>query len=147
MTQVILAFPGTGKTYFQQHTPLRVLDSDSSKFSWSSEGVRNPDFPGNYVAHIRESMGIADIVLVSSHAPVRDALVREGIPYTLVFPYRNLKDEYIERFRQRGSSEAFVDQVAKNWDGWISELEQQVGCTPVRLSAGQYLSDLFPQKT
>ena len=65
MTKVISAFPGTGKSYFHQNSNLDILDSDSSKYSWISEGVRNPDFPDNYMAHIKGKIGSADIILVS----------------------------------------------------------------------------------
>lgn len=143
MTKIISAFPGTGKSYFHQHSSLNVLDSDSSKFSWIGEKVRNPDFPDNYMRHIKEAMGKADVILLSSHAVVRQALVNGGINYTLVFPERSLRDEYVERFRLRGSSEKFVDLVANNWDTWISELESQEGCTKVKLKQGQYLSDIL----
>lgn len=143
MAKIISAFPGTGKSYFHQNTDLNVLDSDSSKYSWIKEEVRNPDFPNNYMAHIKENMGSVDMILVSSHAVVRDALVNEGLEYTLVFPERSLKSEYVERFKQRRSPEAFVDLLSKNWDAWISELEEQPGCTKVKLKQGQYLSDIF----
>ena|SRR3989344_1764902 len=143
MTKIISAFPGTGKSYFHQHYDLDVLDSDSSKFSWIEEGVRNPDFPNNYMGHIKAAMDKVDVILVSSHAVVRQALVKEGIEYTLVFPERSLRDEYVERFRRRGSAEKFVDLVVANWDTSISELEDQERCAKVRLKQGQYLSDFL----
>ena len=80
--------------------------------------------------------------MVSSHDVVRQALVNEGIEYTLVFPERYLKAEYVERFKQRGSPESFVNLLSKNWDAWITELEEQPGCTKLKLEQGQYLSDI-----
>ena len=58
-TQIISAFPGTGKSYYHVLHRMRTLDSDSSNFSWvtyDSERVRHPDFPGNYIDHIKESI-------------------------------------------------------------------------------------------
>ncbi len=165
-TKVISAFPGTGKTRLHQDTDLFVLDSDSSRFSWVEQHGRDICFPDNYMRHaqtamgiteveyiqrnldsteivpIRRGVGFADIVLVSSHDLVRKALVTRGIDYTLVFPDRSLKDEYIERFKERGSPQGFIDLLDTNWDKWISELESQEGCTPVRLQQGQFLSDV-----
>lgn len=47
--KVISGFPAVGKSYmFNDKSDLIVLDSDSSLFSWESEGVRHPDFPNNY---------------------------------------------------------------------------------------------------
>ena len=31
----------------------------------------------------------------------------------------------------------------KIWDSWITELEEQPGCTKVKLQKGQYLSDIL----
>lgn len=143
MAKIISAFPGTGKTYFYKNVKLRILDSDSSKFSWIKEGVRNPFFPDNYIGHIKNSLDKTDIILVSSHKIVRDALVKERLEYYLVYPNVKLKEEYIERFIQRGSPKEFVDLISKNWYDWISELEKQTECIPVKLSRGQYLSDII----
>jgi len=143
MTEVISAFPGTGKTHFYRNTDLKVLDSDSSDFSWLSKGVRNPDFPNNYIRYIKDNMGHAKIILVSSHPEVRRALVEERIDFRLVYPERELRDEYVERFRQRDSGQRFVQLLSENWNAWISEMETQRGCVHSVLKSGEYLGDLF----
>lgn len=81
MAIVISGFPGIGKSYmYNNMKDLKILDSDSSKFSWvkDEEGKntkeRNPDFPNNYIKHIKDNMDSSDIILVSSHKVVRDAL-------------------------------------------------------------------------
>ena len=141
MAKIISAFPGVGKSYFYQNTNMKVLDSDSSKYSWKN-GLRNPDFPNNYMIHIKENLSV-DIILVSSHEVVRNALINEGLEYTLVFPQKELKEEYINRFKKRGSPESFIDLLSKNWNNWISELEEQQGCYKIKLKQGQYLSDIL----
>jgi hypothetical protein len=143
MSSVISGFPGIGKMYFKQHSNLKVVDSDSSKFSWISSGVRNPDFPRNYINHIREAVREYDIVLVSSHDVVRDALAENCILFVLVFPKRNLKKEYLERFRIRGSSDDFIRFLDSNWNSFIDSMEAQEGCVKVRLSSGESLTDCF----
>ena len=71
---VISAFPGCGKTTFynewRNNSGKRILDSDSSLFSWiyDDEGnktdKRNPDFPNNYIQHIKEHLETAGIILL-----------------------------------------------------------------------------------
>lgn len=119
---VISAFPACGKsTFCREHEGKGVfLDSDSSSYSWISEGVRNPEFPTNYIEHIKANLDKADIIFVSSHEQVRKALQEEGIPYVLIFPYGNLKEEWLNRCRQRGSSSGFVEALERNWVDWIS---------------------------
>jgi hypothetical protein len=135
--KVISGFPGVGKTYFKEHYPGSVADSDSSLFSWVSPGIRNLDFPQNYMNHIVTN--INDIVLVSSHKVVRDALVLNGIYFTLVYPERDLKQEYLERFRVRGSNEDFITLLDTMWDEWIDQLNMQWYCHKIVLQAGETL--------
>lgn len=135
-TIVISAFPACGKTYaFEKlnENGYKVLDSDSSKFSWCYdydpansdriEKYRNPEFPKNYIQHIKENIGKVDYIFVSSHKEVRDALIEHNIPFKLVYPYRSLKAEWIGRCFLRGSGEAFCNKLAKNWDKWLDEIE------------------------
>jgi hypothetical protein len=81
--------------------------------------------------------------MISSHKEVRDALVENGIFFTLVYPEPSIKEEYIQRYIDRGSSESFVNLLTSNWENWISELEEQRGCDKIKLKEGQYLSDVI----
>ena len=136
---VISAFPGCGKThFFNRHKEyMRVLDSDSSMFSWiyNDDGAkeRHPDFPDNYIRHIKENLDIQDIIFVSSHAQVRKALHDAGIEFVLVFPSTDLKEQWLWRLHDRGSSEEFVDLIRINWDRWLKE------CYDDTLASGKYL--------
>jgi hypothetical protein len=135
-TIIISAFPGCGKSHlFRNKGEKNILDSDSSTFDKSN-------FPQNYIEHIKSNIGIADLILVSSHKEVRDALVENGIDFTLVYPNRQIKDEYIKRYIDRGNNENFVNLLQNNWDNWMNELDEQTGCEKIELNSGQYLSDV-----
>ena len=87
-TRIISAFPGTGKTYYHKMNPETTLDSDSSNFSWLEAPagglVRNPEFPNNYIQHIKENIGKYEIIFVSSHEEVRKALIENCIFFYLL---------------------------------------------------------------
>lgn len=136
---VIAGFPGVGKTYFKNNTDKNIQDSDSSLFS------KSPDFPNNYIEHIKNAD--AAIVLVSTHKVVREALVKNNIVFTLVYPQANLKEEYLERFRRRGSPERFLGYLEDNWDGFIKELGAQDDCAKIILCSKMFLSDILPYYT
>lgn len=140
-TIIISAFPGVGKSYLFRNSKLSVLDSDSSNYSWVSKGVRNSDFPNNYINHIKDNIGVADVILISSHKIVRDALVENGIDFTLVYPSKECKDEYLERYKSRGSDNGFISMIDSNWDEFINELDNQENCNKVILMKGEYLSN------
>ena len=143
---VISGFPGIGKsTLFSKPNTLKVLDSDSSNFSWSEPKVRNPEFPNNYIQHIKDNQQKVDVILVSSHDIVRNALVEAEILFALVYPDLTMKEEYIQRYIKRGNNEGFVKLLSENYDLWITDLKKQVGASHFPLKAGQYLADVMDQ--
>lgn len=141
-TTIISGFPGIGKSYlFKNNKYLKIADSDSSKFSWLEEGVRNPDFPQNYIEHIKDCIGKYNIVLVSSHDIVRKALQDNGIEYAIYYPSIYSKEEYLNRYKERGSSEGFISIISKNWTEWIEEIEKETFPLKVKMDSGEYLSN------
>lgn len=155
---LISAFPGCGKTYFynKYKDVYKILDSDSSEFSWikDSEGnntkERNPEFPQNYIDHIKENLDTADIIFISSHKVVRDALAEAKIKFLLVYPHKALKNIWISRFRRRGSNEKFIEFISNNWKDFIYEIEhdQNEFATLYKILLGDnYLDDLIKLPT
>lgn len=137
-TKVYSAFPGVGKTSYFNKTNKNVWDSDSSKFD-------KKHFPENYIEHIKNGLDneSVDKILVSSHKDVRDALVKNGISFVLVYPDRSLKDEYIQRYKDRGNNDAFVKLLDNNWDTWMDEMDNMNAPYKVKLGKGQYLTDVI----
>ena len=132
---IISGYPGIGKSYLSEKTQLithgifdfEISDSDSSNYSWTTDEsgnkIRNPEFPENYIRHIKDLMKTSQIILVSTHKQVRDAMDEAGIDYYIVYPEKEFpKSEYMERFRKRGSSEEFIKVQDENWDKWIDDL-------------------------
>jgi hypothetical protein len=92
---IVSAFPGCGKSYCAQHgRSLIAHDSDSSNFHFE-EGAResNPDWPQNYIQHIKQlkSRGYYDVIFISSHAEIRQALKEAGLRYLLVYPEKTVR--------------------------------------------------------
>jgi hypothetical protein len=141
-TKIYSAFPGCGKTTFYKNSITKsnklVMDSDSSTFDKSN-------FPQNYIEHIKAANNIdgVDIILVSSHDVVRDGLVKEGLFFNLVYPERGLKEEYIQRYKERGNNEGFVKLLETNWDHWMDEMDKQENCNKIRLKSNEYLSEII----
>lgn len=169
-TKIYSVFPACGKTWLYEHQEdygLKILDSDSSEFSWirvldeahefKNRGkknykeqyikVRNPDFPNNYIKHIKENIGKYDYIFVSSHASVREALDKEGIDFIVVYPEWNCKTEWAGRCFIRdknGESGCGAEAMYENWEQWILEcVETGLNHEDIVLSAGEHLSDYF----
>ena len=156
-TKIFSIFPACGKTWLYNHQEdfdLKILDSDSSKFSWLYrkdkfgfviEKYRNPDFPDNYIKHIKENIGKYDYIFVSSHASVRNALDKEGIDFTIVYPESNCKAEWVGRcfIREKNNEEGCSAEVLyNNWEQWILEcVETGLKHNELVLQPREYLSD------
>lgn len=135
---LVCGFPGVGKSFLSKNSEACV-DSDSSSFSWSQDGTRNVNFPDNYIYHIR-SIPCNKIVFLSTHKTVRSALVNNSLKYTLIYPERSLKNEYIERYRNRGSSDKFITLMCDSWDNFITEMEEDTADRKIVLKTGQFLT-------
>lgn len=133
---IVSGFPGIGKSTFAEKYGNKVSDSDSSKFD-------KAEFPTNYMRHIVEQAKTKDWVMVSSHDVVRKALVELKLPFTLVYPYKELKNEYLQRYADRGSPKAFIDMMDAKWDQFVTECYSQTGCTHIVLTSGQFLADVL----
>jgi hypothetical protein len=164
--KIISAFPACGKsTYYKEWSQYseeniwrkrvngeqvynnmglpvgeKILDSDSSLFSWiydengNKTNERNPDFPNNYIRHIKKHMETDDIIFVSSHKVVRDALKENDIPYILIYPSINMKDEWIRRFKERGNDKSFIEFQKDHWDEFITDMMNETYPEKIQLS-------------
>ena len=157
-TIVISAFPACGKSFMFNNCngkPFTMLDSDSSNFSWikdengNNTKDRNPDFPNNYIQHIKNNIRKVDVIFVSSHADVRKALNDNGIKFFMVYPDKSLKEEWVRRFKERGNDEKFIEFISNNWDNFIDDIEKEEKCLKEKLSetnlyiANNYINQCF----
>lgn len=120
-TIIVCGFPGVGKTTaFNQLKArgVRVLDSDSSTFN-------KEHFPQNYLEHISQvvSEGKVDCLFVSTHALVINGLKDLGFNFNIVYPDKNLKEDYLERYRRRNSPDNLIKIISDNWSQWIDVID------------------------
>lgn len=130
-TLIISGFPLIGKTYAFHHQNdigLAIMDSDSSLYSWiydedgNKTSERDPDFPNNYIDVL--SMFInrtADIIMVSSHASVRQALVDRGIDFIMVYPRpdKDTKELWLEKYDNRENNNLSRKFIEDNYESMI----------------------------
>lgn len=144
---IVSGFPGVGKSYlknvYSKEKNLIVLDSDSSHFSWKEPGIRNEDFPNNYIQHIKDNMETADIILVSSHQVVREALKESNIKYLLVYPNLNMKDIYIKRYINRNSPTKFIEMIDRDWEDFVNSCIKDTYPIHIVLEEDIYLKDIL----
>lgn len=148
---IVSAFAGVGKTTLARKYNKDVIDLESGNFKWlendgteASKGSRrmqNPKYPINYLEAIKKSNSKYKVVLISQHEAIRKCLDAIKLDYILVYPDKNMKEEFIDRYRQRGNSENFINLISKEWDNWIDALDCIQNHQKIVLQKGQYLSD------
>lgn len=148
MAIIICGFPGVGKSCVANNRK-NILDAESSAYSWKFDPehpergfARNPEFPENYIQSIKGFIDKYEYVLVSSHKDVRVALGKEGIPYIIVAPKKELKNEYLKRYLQRGNEIEFIELLNEKWDEFLSDIAA-ADVPVIWLDKGEYMTDVL----
>lgn len=164
-TKVFSVFPACGKTWLYEHQKdfnLKILDSDSSNFSWKTEKValpdfgdgcqwedkkvRDPEFPKNYIAYIKEQLEKDEYnaIFVSSHEEVRKALEEAEIDYTIIYPDQSNLESWIGRcyLRELKGTNGFpIKVLIDNWNRWINDaIIDSINHDSIILKHNEYLS-------
>lgn len=143
---VISAFPGTGKTTVAKTRSTgvyRIVDLESSQWSHDSTGSINPEFPKNYVDAIEKTLRKNTFVLVSSHEKVRMELDKRRIRFVYVVPGINDKTMYLKRYKARGNTPAFIENVRRNWEKWLSPNAYKGTDVVLTLEPYQHITDII----
>lgn len=146
MTFYLAGFPGTGKSHLYRTLNEHVCsDSDSSEFSKLKDGSPNPNFIDDYFNHLEqlEDDGIL-LVFISTHEAVLKELKERGYKHTIIIPKQELKEEYLIRYEERGSPQAFIDLIAKNWDTWLEDIKSKYK-NVYELSSGETMTDYMSE--
>ncbi|MEL7568361.1 MAG: hypothetical protein AAGU27_26280 [Dehalobacterium sp.] len=82
-----------------------------------------PEWPHNYVSAIENVMDNYDYVLIPSDFHVLTLLAEKQIRYTLIYPHRDAREEYLSRYTNRGNTKNFLSIFYEHWDWFIDNLE------------------------
>lgn len=161
---IIAGFSGIGKTTFanthKNVIDLYVMPYKYSNFNeifnkYNAEGVKaapelilKPDWRYEYYDKLISLYKSEPdkIILIPSDIQIMTWLEGNDIPFTLVFPAYELKEEYRSRFLKRGNTEDFLDVFIADWEYWINMLKSRKGCAKIELKANEFLSDVISRK-
>lgn len=72
---------------------------------------------------------------------VRDELNKRSIPFTIVLPSLDMKQEMIDRYIKRGNQENFVTVLENNYETFVNDLMSDPN-NKIVLDSSQYLKDV-----
>jgi adenylate kinase family enzyme len=129
-TVIVAAFPCCGKSTVAETLKdfYSIVDLDSSDYRWADrdKSVPHSNFPNNYIESIVSLIGKKDVVFISTHKEVLDALQNKKINFVLVYPQNTPVNKSIwrERLVTRGSSQDLIDKIMYNWDDMLDDLTE-----------------------
>lgn len=128
---VIAGFPGVGKTYAAEHSAqwgMKIIELDHSQYLWTpglcGKLQKNTNYPENLCEEVLKYLKAGqsvDVILVDSHTEIQRALRKYKIPYVLVYPKMECKEEYLRRYIRSGKPFPFVDTISGSWEELITE--------------------------
>ena len=153
---IIAAYAGCGKSTFASMNgsaldffcvPYKYyLDGDADRGEAGKANPDNdmrPDWPENYISAIKSVMDKYEYVLIPSDFRVLALLKDERIDYTLVYPCRDAREEYLKRYVKRGNSDYFLSVFYERWDRFMDGLEADSFGKHIVLQPHQFLSDVI----
>ena len=150
----IYAFTATGKSTLAKRYS-NVIDMESTRYKYlgnlqeneslkSTKREINKQYPENYFAELIKVKDKYDYILIADE--ICDKFLQENnFEYWWVYPQENLKDEYMDRCKQRGNNEEFIFWYSKLWDEWIKRCKNdKFAAKHIELKSNQYLEDVLP---
>lgn len=156
---VIAAFAGTGKSYFAENVaeakdfpvmPYKYInlekDGSSKKEAEKSKADPshdlNPEWPDNYICAVANQCHDYRYFIIPSDKSVLRGLQLLQIPYILIYPEQEAREEYRERFVNRGNTEDFLKIFIDGWDRWMKILRCDSYGWCLELSSEKHLTDI-----
>ena len=157
---LILAYMGTGKTYLaQQYKNITEVSFFEHKFfvenllqfstieevkGYENSLVLRSNYPQNYLTTIFDELNKGQIVLTQFTSSVFNLIETSlpqfaGIRIILAFPNINGFEEYAERFKNRGNSDAFISENRSIFGRLAETFEKAEGFEKINIIPGQFL--------
>jgi adenylate kinase family enzyme len=106
---IICGFAGTGKSTAAKKIS-GVIDLESTPFQ------KDWDTYARVAKHMSDQ---GYYVLLSCHKELREKLHELGYDYIVVYPEKNQKNIYRQRYVERGNTPEFIAMQMSHWDDWV----------------------------
>jgi hypothetical protein len=156
---IIAGFAGIGKSRLAAEKPDLYVDFEARSYKYllggedvseeEMEAIKADPFfntnlcwPCNYLNALEYRNDNYQNLLIEPNMWVLGGLRSRLIPYALVYPATEAREEYRQRFIKRGKSEKVINNLIRNWGKHLAVLKSDP--TPYRLvlEPNQYLSDV-----
>jgi len=133
---IISGFSNIGKSTFAKRGES-VIDLDTCYFK------KNDGWIDIYIECMLALKDKYDYVFITTYSDVLQELNKRKVEYYLIYPERELKEEYRQRAIQRNSDDSFIQSFFDKWDTHINDCENNTCPNKIILKKGEYLSDVI----
>lgn len=109
---IICGFAGVGKSYLAKNVEGYV-DLESTPFN------KNWDLYSNVAIHMQKN---GYTPMLSCHKELRQILKEKGVDYIVVCPRIEHKNNYLQRYKERGNDKEFIKLFEDNFEKFIQEI-------------------------
>ncbi len=134
---IISGFSNIGKSFLTQNKNVNCIDMDTRYFN------KIDDWVNIYIECILALKEKYDYVLITTYGDVLQKLNKKNIKYYLVYPQKELKEEYRNRAIKRGSDIDFIDGFFSRWNEHINDCIKNKNENKIILNKNEYLSDII----
>lgn len=154
---ILSCFAGSGKTFVANELE-NFVDLESSDFQWifpkdlklgveerkgTVDKLPNEHFVTDYVNAIEKEHLLEKIVLIACQPQVLEELEKRKLPYSMVTPTLENKDIFIDRYKQRGNNDSFVELMDSRFELFVNSiLNNKYADNIFILEGNQFLYDI-----
>ncbi len=162
---IVAAYAGTGKSEFCKRYPSEAIDlicmpykyinfyevanelSDEEDIKANMDLVLRPNWENDYYDELKRlnNKYPEKLIIIPTIKSIMSRLKEDDIPYTVVYPNRDCKEEYRQRYINRGNNQSFLDVFIEGWDVMLDGLDC-LGGVVIEIEEGQYLTDVIQPK-
>ena len=110
--KIICGFAGIGKSHLAKNT-VGVVDLESTPFN------KNWDLYTDVAIHMQKN---GYTPLLSCHKELREELKKKNADFIIVIPFFALKQDYLQRYKNRGNTDTFIKMFDEKWENFIEEI-------------------------
>lgn len=159
--RAFVCVPAVGKTYLCHHDD-RYIDMDELKarYKYAQEDASSEELEwakgnhseaarGHSIEYIERRMfdflqNTDNILLFAPNLEIVDMLIKNKIPYCLIFHSKDCADEIEQRMRNRGNQENFIRAMVDSINEYyLQNAQDENPCMKIELHRGEYLADVF----
>ncbi|MGI5842452.1 MAG: hypothetical protein ACOX6H_04105 [Christensenellales bacterium] len=157
----IVAVPAVGKSYvcdnyqnfidvdeerlrIKYYIPEGITRAQREATKGSKHWEKRPNYAENFEKRMQELAKTNKIFLAAPHPETIDFFTKNNIKFCFVYTSYECKEELINRMKQRGNSQEFINANANAFDDYyVKNRQENQSVLHYELKPGQYLLDVL----